>query len=98
MKRYSNLIAFAIALSLYSNVLAQSAAHWIQLDDGLGHYTLLKPSSAGPGTFTFPSGSGTIMVSSAPGVSPAWMVGGNNNPTSPIIGTLTNTDFSIVTN
>jgi hypothetical protein len=77
---------------------AAFAQHTLQLDDGLGlgHITTLLSSTPG-GTFTFPSGVGTVMTSSG-GVSPVWLVGGNNTPTSGILGSLTAHDVVVTTN
>src|SRR6187455_1782392 len=77
---------------------ASFAQHSLQLDDGLGlgHTTTILCSTPG-GTFLLPSGTGTIMTSSG-GVSPVWLVAGNNNPTSNILGTLTAHDVVIRTN
>jgi uncharacterized small protein (DUF1192 family) len=88
-----NLIAIAFLL-LGSGVSV--AQHSLQISDGGGHPTTLLGSNPG-GTFTFPSGSGVVLTSSG-GVSPTWLVGGNNNPASPIMGTLTNDNFSFITN
>lgn len=93
--RNSRLLAHALGMLVFlcfSNAFAQ---HSLQIDDGAGHYTMIKLT--GTGNFNFPSGVGTILVSTGPGVSPAWMVGGNNNPTSSFIGTLTNDNFAIIT-
>ncbi|HET9137534.1 MAG TPA: hypothetical protein VFO76_12940, partial [Candidatus Kapabacteria bacterium] len=89
-----NLIAIVIALFVFSGTT--NAQHALQLDDGAGHLTTLLGSNPG-GTFTLPSGSGVILTSSG-GVSPTWLVGGNNNPASPIMGSLTNDNFSFITN
>lgn len=93
--RQSLLTACAVCLILILNFSNAFAQHLLQIDDGANHYTMIKIT--GTGNFNFPSGVGTIMVMTAPGVSPAWMVGGNNNPTSSFIGTLTNDNFSIIT-
>ncbi len=93
--RQSLLTACALCVVLVLNISNAFAQHWLQIDDGAGHYTMIKVT--GTGNFDFPSGVGTILVSTGPGVSPAWMVGGNNNPTSSFIGTLTNDNFAIIT-
>lgn len=88
------LLAFTILLA--SESFAQTGVHKLQLDDGLGNYTILSGSLTGNGTFTFPLVGGTIMTSSG-GVSPVWLLGGNNNPTSNIIGSLTSQNFTVNT-
>ncbi len=88
------LLAFTILLT--SQSIAQIGGHKLQLDDGLSHYTLLSASATGNGTFTFPLVSGMIMTSFG-GVSPLWLAGGNNNPTSSVIGPITGQDFTIKT-
>jgi len=85
----------ALVILLKADAMAQ-AGHGLQLDDGLTHYTVIHGASVANGTFTFPSTSGIILTSSG-GVSPVWLLGGNNNPASSNIGSLTTQDFAIET-
>ncbi len=58
--------------------------HNIQLDNGLGQYSIIVGASTG-GTFTLPNGGGTFLTSTG-GSSPAWLVGGNTSPSSTFVG------------
>jgi hypothetical protein len=55
------LLAFFF-LFVFADSFAQPL-HSIELDDGAGHYSVIKGSATG-GTYTLPSGSGTIMTAS----------------------------------
>lgn len=61
---------------------------------------LEPPALTGNRTFTFPDASGTLLISAGPGLSTAWLLGGNSiigpGPTSNRIGTLGVTDFDLV--
>jgi hypothetical protein len=96
MKRFSTTIAFVIAIFLlFSDSYAQTGGHRLQVDDGSGHFSLIVGGSGG--TFTLPNSGGGMIMTSSGGTSPVWLLGGNNNPTSSLIGTLTANDFSITT-
>ncbi|MBS1902109.1 MAG: hypothetical protein JSS75_00195 [Bacteroidetes bacterium] len=90
------LIALAVCLLLTGQATAQR--HSAQIDDGAGHYSLITGSNPG-GTFVLPAGGGSILVATTPGVSSAWLLGGNlsSSPNNQI-GTLDATSFNIVTN
>ncbi|MFI5264668.1 MAG: hypothetical protein ACHQM6_09145, partial [Candidatus Kapaibacterium sp.] len=51
----------------------------------------------GGGIFSLPSSGGGLIMTSSGGVSPVWLLGGNNNPFSTLIGTITANDFSVIT-
>ena len=65
------------------------------MDNGAGQYTILKNTGPG-GSFTFPPASGTVLTYT-PGVSPAWLSGGNTSPTSLRLGTLSNDSLRFIT-
>src|SRR5579883_2074197 len=88
--------SFLIAALVISAACTASAQHSLQLDDGSGHYSTISASSSG-GTYTLPSGGGTLLTSASVS-SVAWTLGGNtgvgaNNQ----IGTLDNTNLVFVT-
>jgi len=63
----SHLLTFLILL-----VAGQSfAQHTLQVDDGLGHYSILTGSNPG-GTYILPPGGGTLLTSGS-----AWLTAGN---------------------
>src|SRR5438309_410484 len=96
MKRYSIFIILSIVLSfLFSDTYAQTS-HTLQVDDGLGHYSIITGGTGG-GIFTLPNSGGGLIMTQSGGVSPVWLIGGNNSPTSPFIGTITANDFSVIT-
>ena len=92
----SNLLILIVFVGFCSGTLFAQAPHTVQMDDGLGHYTIINSSSPG-GMFILPPGGGQILTYT-PGVSPAWLCGGNTNPTSNILGTLSSTDILVKTN
>lgn len=85
---------FAFVLLMSSVAFAQ---HSLQLDDGSGHYTILKAAPGVNATFTFPLGVGTVMTLSG-STSPVWLCGANSNPVPNTLGTLTPQDLVMVTN
>src|SRR5436190_18348489 len=88
------LLALVVILAS-SNALAQLApGQTIQVDDGFGHYSYLKPQSTNL-IFTLPPVNGGVILTYTPGVSPAWLTGGNTNPVSNVLGTLTADNLSI---
>lgn len=94
MKHFFIMIAFAIAFFFVSDSFAQER-HNLQLDDGKGHYAIID--NLGGGIFTLPNSGGGMIMTSSGGVSPVWLLGGNNNPFSTLIGTITANDFSVIT-
>ncbi len=60
---------FVIAIFLFSQ--KSFAQHFLQLDDGLGHYSLISGSNTG-GTYTLPPGGGTLLTSGS-----TWLTAGN---------------------
>lgn len=86
------LLAFVFLMT--SDVFAQ---HYLQLDDGSAHYTIIKAAPGVNATFTFPTGVGTVMTLSG-SISPVWLCGANSSPVSNNLGTLTGQDFIMVTN
>jgi hypothetical protein len=91
MKNVLKLIAL-ILIALSSTASAQNLGHKIQIDDGLGHYSIITVSNPG-GTFILPPSGGGQILTYTPGVSPAWLCGGNSNPISNILGTLSADDL-----
>ncbi len=103
------LFTFAFLLCVVSYSFGQG--HALQVDDGLSHYSMIKPTSGALGViFTLPSvlTNQTFLTQGigSPTVSNAWLQGGNNNGTGapdPIIpnygkmGTLDNVDLSFIT-
>ncbi len=85
------LIAFVLLMS--TDVFAQ---HFLQLDDGFSHYTIIKAAPGVNATFFFPTGSGTVMTLSG-SISPVWLCGANSSPVSANLGTLTPQDLVMVT-
>ena len=104
------LLPLAIAMLFsFSNGFAQ---HWMQLDDGLSHYLLLRPAGLQTGNFTFffppVKSDQTILAQGvgSPTVSKALLWGGNLNGTGspdPVIpnygmfGTLDGTGLNLIT-
>ena len=110
MKRFSfGLIALVLLIA--TNSFAQTG-HAVQLDDGLSHYSLIKPTSGALGViFSLPSVlTNQIFLTQgvgSPTVSNAWLHGGNTNGTGspdPVIpnygkiGTLDNVNLDFITN
>ena len=62
MKYLATVLITLIMLSAFSRATAQQ--HTLQVDDGAGHYSLIKGSPTG-GTYTLPTGGGTIMTSTS---------------------------------
>jgi hypothetical protein len=88
----NNLFKLLAALIIAASSTAY-AQHKLQVDDGLGHYSLIVGSNTGGGILTLPPSGGGQILTYTPGVSPAWLCGGNMNPTSNILGTTTATDL-----
>lgn len=63
MKYLATVLITLIMLSGFSQATAQQQ-HTLQVDDGAGHYSLIKGSATG-GTYTLPTGGGTIMTSTS---------------------------------
>ena len=91
------LATFFFAQHLY-------AQHFLQLDDGAGHYSTIQASSPG-GTYTLPSIGGTLVTTGSISTV-AWMLTGNTltagvDGTDNVLGTLagsTLTPVNIVVN
>ncbi|MBS1902110.1 MAG: hypothetical protein JSS75_00200 [Bacteroidetes bacterium] len=94
-------IAFLLCALFATTALAQQP-HNLQLDDGLGHFSLIQGSFTG-GTYTLPPGGGMILTAPQPGTaSLAWLTHGNllldSDWTNNILGNLDNYPLRIVTN
>lgn len=94
-------IAFLLCALFATTALAQQP-HNLQLDDGLGHFSLIQGSFTG-GTYTLPPGGGMILTAPQPGTaSLAWLTHGNllldSDWTNNILGNLDNNPLRIVTN
>src|SRR6185436_6757060 len=98
MKTTLQLTAYFVLLS-FGNVFAQ---HSLQLDDGLGAYSIIKGSASG-GIYTLPNVPGTLLTSGSLG-SFTWLTAGNSltggTPQTPneFLGTINNYDLIFKSN
>lgn len=89
-----------ILSSIFAVLTASTAnsQHTIQVDDGTGHYTILKGQILNPvDIFNFPVGGGTLLVSPTPG-SPSlvWLTGGNTLIAGQVFGSVLGNPFDVV--
>jgi hypothetical protein len=102
------LLAVSFIVSILAVFVGDSAfaQHFIQVDDGAGHVTILKSQTIDPlDIFNFPTGGGTLLVTPPPGThSSVWQTAGNTgiggSPSTPtdFFGTTNNFDVVMVAN
>ena len=98
MRYFLTSVALLAVLLIGSTAFAQSP-HSLQLNATGATPTILIGSTPG-GTYTFPSGSGTVVVDNGTGVSTAWLLTGNSgtNAATNFLGTTGATDVVFKTN
>ncbi|MDP4219117.1 MAG: hypothetical protein Q8916_02460 [Bacteroidota bacterium] len=75
--KHFRLFAIIALFALFTNNEVR-AQHQVQVDDGSGHYSLLKGQTVDAlDIFMFPVGGGTLLTDGGGGPAPAWMAVGN---------------------
>jgi hypothetical protein len=79
-----------VAIILALTISSVNAQHFIQVDDGAGHYTILKSQTINSlDVFTFPTGGGVLLTIPTPGLpSLVWQTAGNTLSAGQVFGSL----------